>query len=339
MSRRTRGVRNEDCYSQAGQLGSIRQSYSVETIETDPESVVCEQNDSIDSKRLEQAIEFRRLDRLRSVSGENLKSMHESRRRIQHLELEITYLSAYKKLPRRNDDVLLDEPITLPGCQALTVGDFRQISIDIDYLQATEQVNVNGLSCKLDKDSSGAFSPIRLLPLNPASLDGLRQNRDGDGKGPASISQQRFSKSRNELSQYIGIGSTARAFPINSHLLNDDEPFTSHTTNESKKTRGTVSEAQPSYIQDLARFEDPKDFVNKSKMVNSAPLQVASKASTEREDLLMTLVERFQDIMDKRKVKHVQLDQRTWGKSYKPRSVGSSLGTLGKTLSSLLSSG
>jgi len=170
-------IRDDERCSQADQLTCIRRSHVVETVEIDTESMVREQAESIDSKRREQAIEFRRLDHLWGVSGENITSMHESRQRIQRLELEINYLSSRKQLPIRNDDVLLDGLMILPGCQALTIGGFSRESIDIDHPKLTEDVEVYGSSYDMQKGSSSTLPHILSSPLNPASLDGPWQNK------------------------------------------------------------------------------------------------------------------------------------------------------------------
>lgn len=306
-------IRNEDCYSQADQSTSIRRSYSVETSETDLKYVVRGQTDSIQSKRLEQDIEFRRLDRLRGVGEDNVTSMHESHRRIQHLELKIEYLSARRQSPRRNDDVLLDGLIILPRCQALTIGDFRRKSINIDYFQATEGVNVNGVYM------DGALSHNRPSPFNPASIDRLWQNKDGDDnldQDSSPFSQQHFDNPPNGLSRYTGIDSTAPPLRINSYLLSDDEPFSNCTINKSHKTQRTVSESHPSHVQVHTYFEDPKESVNKSEMVISTPMQVASKASPRRGELFVAQPEKLEDMMDRRKVQNIQLSQRTGAKGF-----------------------
>lgn len=170
-------IQDDERYSQADQLTSIRRSHVPATVKINPECIGREQAESIDSKRREQAIEFRRLDHLRGVSGESVKNMHESRQRIQRLELEINYLSSRKQLLRRNDDVLLDGLMILPGCQALTIGDFCRESIDIDHPKLTEDVEVYGSSYDMQKGSSGGLPHNQLSPLHPASLDGPWRNK------------------------------------------------------------------------------------------------------------------------------------------------------------------
>jgi hypothetical protein len=170
-------IRDDERCSQADQLTSIRQSYVAATVEINPECIGREQAESIDSKRREQAIEFKRLDHLWGVNGENITSMHESRQRIQRLELEMNYLSSRKQLLRRNDDVLLDGLMILPGCQALTIGGLCWDSIDIDHPKLTEGVEVYGSSYNMHKGSSGGLPHNQLSPLHPASLDGPWRNK------------------------------------------------------------------------------------------------------------------------------------------------------------------
>jgi hypothetical protein len=317
-------IRDDECYSQADHLTSIRQFYVVETAETDTECMVLEQAESIDSKRREQAIEFKRLDHLWGVSGENVKSMHESRQRIQRLELEINYLSSRKQLPRRNDDVSLDGLMILPGCQALTIGDICRESIDIDHPKLTEDVEVYGSSYDMQKGSSSTLPHIPLSPLNPASLDGPWQNKDGDeilDPDSYSTSQKRFDNPQSGLTGYKCINSTASRWPINSYLLNDEKRFSNYTFNKSYETRRTVSEGHPSNIQVLANFKYPEDFVNKSETAASA---------------LLALWQHSMDLIDGQKAKHIQFSQLTGAENRQPRSDVTGPVTLGKTVSGLL---
>ncbi len=314
-------IRDDECYSQADQLTSIRRSHVVETVEIDTECMVREQAESIDSKRREQAIEFRRLDHLRGVSGENITSMRESRQRIQRLELEINYLSSRKRLPRRNDDVLLDGLMILPGCQALTIGDFCRESIDIDHPKLTEGVEVYGSSYNMHKGSSGGLPHNQLSPLHPASLDGPWRNKDGDDSldpDSYSTSQQRFDYPQSGLTDNNCINSTDSLWQINSYLLNDKKRFSNYTINKSHETRRAVSEGHPSHIQILAHFED---FAAKSKMAIRAWL---------------ALWQQSMDLIDGRKAKHIQFSQLTGAENRQPRSDVSGPVTLGKTVSGLL---
>lgn len=314
-------IRDDERYSQADQLTSVRRSHVVETVKINPECIGREQAESIDSKRREQAIEFKRLDHLWGVSGENITSMHESRQRIQRLELEINYLWSRKQLLRRNDDVLLDGLMILPGCQALTIGDFCRESIDIDHPKLTEGVEVYGSSYNMHKGSSGGLLHNQLSPLHPASLDGPWRNKDGDDSlvpDSYSTSQQRFDYPHKRLTTYNGTCSTASRWPPFGYLLNDKKRFSNYIINKSHETRRTISEGHPSHIQNLAHFED---FANESKMVIPA---------------WFALWQESMDLIVGRKAKHIQFSQLTGAENRQPRSDVSGPVTLGKTVSGLL---
>ena len=156
-------------YSQGDEVGSIYRSKFADPSSVNLDCRICEE---IDTKRFAQTFEFERLDLWHDVGRESARSAKRARMRIQHLELEIAYLSAGVQLLRRSGGILTDETVVVSGGRAMIKDHRRGGSVCFASLRALIEVDEYGPRYQLRRDllQEMLFNQVSLLKLD--MLDG-----------------------------------------------------------------------------------------------------------------------------------------------------------------------
>ena len=156
-------------YSQDDQFGVIYQPFSTDAGPVSRDDTIREE---INSKRFAQTFEFERLDLWQAVDRVSTRSAQRARMRIQHLELEIAYLSARAQLPRSGPTPIGETAVVSAG--RAMIRDWRRGgSIDFAWLRAMIEVDEPDPRYQLRGNS---FREMLFIQVSPLALESMQRS-------------------------------------------------------------------------------------------------------------------------------------------------------------------